>query len=135
MYDYGTMAINESDVLASGAFAGIMAMGAVFYIIALLVGIFSIVCMWKVFTKAGKPGWASIIPIYNMVVMFQIAGMSPWMILLMLVPIANVIVAIMLYINFAKAFGKSGAFAVGLIFLNIIFMAILAFDSSEYVGE
>ena len=69
---------------------------------------------------------------YSNIVLFQVANMNPWLLLLMLVPIANIIVMILLYVNLAKAFGKGGGFAVGLIFLGIIFMAILAFDSSEH---
>lgn len=143
MYDYGVSPysydtidsmLETQEIAAAGAMGMAAGISVVYMIFAWAIAIFSIVCMWKVFAKAGKPGWASLIPIYNMVVMFQIAGMSPWMLLLMLLPIANIIVAIMLYINFAKAFGKSGGFACGLIFLNPIFMAILAFDKSEYVA-
>ena len=105
---------------------------SIFYIAIL---IFDIIVLWKVFTKAGKPGWASLIPIYNTIVLFQISGMSPWYILLMLVPIANIIVSILLCVNLAKSFGKGGGFAVGLIFLNLIFMAILAFGDAKHQGE
>lgn len=108
--------------------------GTGYLITALIVGVLSIVAMWKIFTKAGKPGWASIVPIYNMYVLFEIAGMSGWMFLLLLIPIANIIVTFMLYIKLAKAFGKGVGFGLGLIFLNTIFTLILGFDSSEYVG-
>ena len=104
-------------------------------VVSLIILAVTIIAFWKIFTKAGKPGWACIVPIYNLVVEFQIAGMNPWLILLMLVPIANIVVAIMLYINLAKAFGKGTGFAVGLIFLNFIFMLILAFGDAEYVGN
>ena len=133
MYNYGTSALTAEESGAFGAlFGAIAAMGVMFYIISLLIAVFAIICQWKIFTKAGKPGWASLIPIYNMVVLFQVANMNPWLLLLMLIPIANIIVMILLYVNLAKAFGKGGGFAVGLLFLNIIFMAILAFDSSEH---
>ena len=104
-------------------------------ILYIAIFVFSIIVLWKLFEKAGKPGWASIIPIYNTVVLFQISGMSPWLILLLLVPIANIIVSIMLCVNLAKSFGKGGGFAVGLIFLSIIFMAILAFGDAQHQGE
>lgn len=94
--------------------------------------------MWRIFTKAGKPGWASIIPVYNMVVLFQIVGMNPWLLLLYIVPfvnyVASIVLIIMLGIKLAKVFGKSSGFAVGLIFLNTIFMLILGLGNAEYVG-
>lgn len=107
-------------------------------IISLILGIITIVAMWKIFKKAGKPGWASIIPIYNSVVMFQICGMNPWLLLLAIIPFVNFvtapILAILINVNLAKKFGKGGGFAVGLIFLNFIFTLVLAFGDSEYQG-
>lgn len=126
-YDYASLTDSSAAAAVGGAFAGM-------YIVMLIVSVLCIVAMWKVFSKAGKPGWASIIPIYNIIVLFQIAGMNPLMILLELIPVANVIVLIMLYINLAKRFGKGGGFAAGLIFLNPIFMLILGFGSAEYQG-
>ena len=104
-------------------------------IAALAVAIVSIIAQLKIFTKAGKPGWAAIIPFYNMYTLFEVAGMNGWMFLLMLLPIVNIVIMIMLYVNLAKSFGKSTGFAVGLIFLNFIFMLILGFGSDQYVGN
>lgn len=104
-------------------------------IAALAVAIVSIIAQWKIFTKAGKPGWAAIIPFCNMYTLFEVAGMNGWMFLLMLLPIVNIVIMIMLYVNLAKSFGKSTGFAVGLIFLNFIFMLILGFGSDQYVGN
>lgn len=111
-------------------------------IISLIVGIISIVAMWKIFTKAGEAGWKSIIPIYNTVILFKIAGISPWWVLGYLaaaIPFVGVFVAlgITIYamINLAKAFGKSGAFAAGLVLLSTIFYCILGFGSAEYQGN
>lgn len=110
----------------------------IWMIIGCVLGILMIIGMWKLFTKAGKPGWASLIPIYNLIVYLQIAGLSPWLILLCIVPFVNFIAApvigILANVKLAKAFGKSGGFAVGLIFLNSIFLLILAFGSAEYQG-
>ena len=93
-----------------------------------------IAAMWKVFTKAGKPGWASIIPIYNMVVLLDIAGKPVWWIILFFIPIVNFIFAILTYVGLADRFGKGGGFAVGLILLGIIFFPILGFGSAQYRG-
>jgi hypothetical protein len=91
-----------------------------------------VVSMWKIFEKAGKPGWAAIIPIYNLIVVLQIAGKPVWWFFLYLIPLVNVVIAIMVTVAFARAFGKGGWFAVGLIFLGIIFYPILAFGSAQY---
>lgn len=122
------------DYSSMGMYASVVTMLSTYSIVLLILGVVMIIANWKIYTKAGKPGWASIVPVYNYVVLFQIAKMSPWLILLLLVPIANVVVLIMLYVNLAKAFGKSSGFAVGLIFLNLIFTLILAFDDSKYIA-
>ena len=110
----------------------------VYMIIMLAVAVFSIVAMWKVFKKAGKEGWAALIPIYNLVVLFQISGIDPKKLFWFLLPFIGQIIVfvylIMAYINLAKAFGKPSGFAAGLIFLNVVFMGILAFDDSVYSG-
>ncbi len=104
-------------------------------LIGLLVAVVMIVAMWKVFTKADQPGWAALIPIYNMYVLLKVAGKPGWWLLLFVVPIANLVVTILTYIGLAKNFGKGGGFACGLIFLPIIFVPILAFGSAQYVAE
>lgn len=107
-------------------------------IFSLLITVFSVVCMWKVFKKAGRNGWEAIIPIYNIVVLFQICGINPLHILWLLLPFVGSIVFLVFLIkadiNLAKSFGKSTGFVVGLVLLNVVFMAILAFDSSTYTA-
>lgn len=114
--------------------SALMAFFATYSIILLIVCIFAIVCMWKIFTKAGRPGWASLIPIYNMYVYFDIAWGNGLFFLLTFVPFVNFVVAIIQNVKLAQVFGKGGGFAVGLIFLPIIFLPILAFGSSTYRG-
>ena len=111
---------------------GVTALLGTYMILILVIAVIMIIANWKVFTKAGKPGWASIIPLYNMYVMFEIAGMNGWMFLLTFIPIVNIIIQIMLYLNLAKKFGKSTGFAIGLILLNPIFLLMLAFGNTEY---
>ena len=103
-------------------------------IIALLIAVVLIVAMWKVFTKAGQPGWASIIPIYNIYIWCKIVGRPAWWIILMLIPLVNFIVCIILCIDLAKSFGKGAGFGIGLAFLGIIFLPILGFGSAQYQG-
>lgn len=130
MYTYNTTYYTTTSV-DTEALGAAMGVASVF---ALILMVIMIVANWKIFAKAGKPGWASIVPFYNMYTLFEVAGMNGWMFLLLLVPIVNIVMAIMVYINLAKAFGQSGAFAVGLILLNPIFSLILAFGKAQYVG-
>jgi hypothetical protein len=103
-------------------------------IIGLLIALLLIVAMWKVFTKAGQPGWASIIPIYNLYIWCKIVGRPWWWILLMLIPFVNFIVGIILCIDLAKSFGEGAGFGIGLALLGIIFWPILGFGSAQYQG-
>lgn len=93
-----------------------------------------IASLWKVFTKAGQPGWASIVPIYNIFVMLKIAGKPWWWIIGLLIPIVNFVVLIMLAIALAKTFGKDIGFAIGLILLGFVFFPILAFGDATYTA-
>src|SRR6266480_2629280 len=103
-------------------------------IIGLLIALLVIVATWKVFTKAGQPGWASIIPIYNLYIWCKIVGRPGWWILLMLIPFVNIIVGIILCIDMAKSFGKGAGFGIGLALLGVIFWPILGFGSAQYQG-
>jgi cellulose synthase/poly-beta-1,6-N-acetylglucosamine synthase-like glycosyltransferase len=103
-------------------------------IFGLLVALLLIVAMWKVFTKAGQPGWASIIPIYNLYIWCKIVGRPGWWIILLLIPFVNIIVGIVLCIDMAKSFGKGVGFGIGLALLGIIFWPILGFGSAQYQG-
>jgi hypothetical protein len=103
-------------------------------IVGLLIAVIIIVAMWKVFTKAGQPGWASLIPIYNIFVWTQIVGRPWWWVILMFIPFVNFIIGIILCIDLAKSFGKGVGFGLGLIFLGIIFFPILGFGAPQYLG-
>ncbi len=137
-FNYETTGLDLSNNQMLGLFG---AYAAVASIIGLIMCVFAIIVMWRIFTKAGKPGWAAIVPFYNLYVLFEITWGSGWMFLtvfLSIIPVIGVIavfvIIILTMIKLAKAFGKSGGFAVGLIFLSFIFEAILAFDSSTYLG-
>jgi hypothetical protein len=116
--------------LSSSPFS--MTEGMLIFIIALV--IFQIVCMMKLFEKAGKPGWAAIVPIYNFIVLLEIIGKPVWWFILVLIPIVNIIVLIMIWHQLSLSFGKDVLFTLGLIFLGFIFYPILAFGSAQYVG-
>lgn len=108
--------------------------GTAFWIIWGAVILFYVVAMWRVFEKAGKPGWASIIPIYNAIVLLEIAGKPIWWFLLYLIPLVNIVIAIIVTNGIAVNFGKGAGFTVGLIFLPFIFWPILGFGGAEYRG-
>ena len=106
--------------------------GAGFLILELALAAIVVVGLWKLFTKAGKPGWAAIIPIYNTIVMIQIAGKPLWWILLFFIPVVNVVVSVLVMVGLAKNFGRGAGTAVGLVLLPMVFLLILGFGSAEY---
>ena len=106
----------------------------IFMIIWLAVVVLMIASMWKIFTKAGQPGWASLIPIYNIYVWCKIVGRPGWWVLLFFIPFVNFVIAIILGIDLAKSFGKGVGFGIGIILLGIIFLPILAFSEATYQG-
>ncbi len=103
-----------------------------FGLVMVAVVVLMLVAMWKIFAKAGKPGWASLIPIYNAYVFLEIAGKPGWWLVLLLIPIVNIVVSIIALLAFCRNFGQGGGFAVGMIFLPIIFYPILAFGDAVY---
>ncbi len=119
------------DAAYAAASAGIL---TVYSIIVLAIAVLTIVASWKLFVKAGKPGWASIVPFYSQYCLFDIAWGNGWLFLLSFVPCVNFVIMIMLYLKLAKAFGKGTGFGLGLIFLNTIFMLILGFSDAQYIG-
>ena len=106
--------------------------GIIIPIIQLIVTIIAIAGMWKTFVKAGKPGWAAIIPIYNIIVLLQIIGKPLWWIILLIIPFVNIVMLIIMNVNLAKVFDRGIGFAIGLIVLPMIFLPILGFGSATY---
>jgi len=115
---------------AGGAAAAGIGMGVGIVYLALI--IVTIAAMWKVFEKAGEPGWAAIIPIYNLVVLLKIAGKPIWWIILALIPLVNLIVFILVGIGVAERFGKGAGFGIGLALLPFIFYPMLAWGDARY---
>ena len=107
--------------------------GALANLIMIGLLIFFVAGCWKTFTKAGKPGWACLIPIYNVFVLMDIAGRPAWWVLLMFVPFVNFFVALVVMMDIAKNFGKGAGFGFGLFFLGFIFYPILGFGDAEYL--
>ncbi|MCP4150612.1 MAG: signal peptidase I [bacterium] len=102
------------------------------YSLGTLIYLIAVVGVWKVFTKAGKPGWLSIIPILNLFIIVDIAGKPLWWFLLFLIPGVNVIILFIVYIALARKFGQTAIFGFGLVFLPIIFWPLLGFGEFRY---
>lgn len=104
-------------------------------LIYLAVVIFFVYCEWKIYEKAGKPGWAAIIPIYNVIVMLEIVGKPVWWIILLLIPGVNIVILIILLHGLSKSFGQGTGFTLGLLFLGFIFIPMMALKNDiKYVG-
>jgi hypothetical protein len=126
----------QEDTYAASDRGGFLAalFGGASALIGLAVVLLVFVSLWKIFEKAGKPGWAGIVPIYNIIVLLEIVGRPVWWFVLMLLPCVGFVVGILLCIDLAKAFGKSPAYGVGLALLGFIFFPMLAFGDARYVG-
>ncbi|MFH1616553.1 MAG: DUF5684 domain-containing protein [Planctomycetota bacterium] len=101
-------------------------------IIYFAVLVLMIIALWNLFIKAGRPGWASIIPFYNLYVLLIIAGKPGWWLILMFIPLVNIVIGVIVNLALAEKFGKSPGFAIGLLLLPVIFFPILAFGSAKY---
>ncbi len=118
----------------SGAMAAAAGIGLMAVVIYLAILVFYVAVGWKIFTKAGKPGWAVLIPIYSTIVHLEIIGKPWWWLLLLFIPIVGFVIAIIMVFETAKVFGQGVGFGFGLLFLGFIFAPILAFGSARYVG-
>lgn len=111
------------------------AVGALLFLVFILALVVLLIAgNWKVFVKAGQPGWACIIPIYNYYIYCKIVGRPGWWVILLLIPYLNFIFYIILMVDLAKSYAKGIGFAVGLILLSPIFLCILGFGDAEYQG-
>jgi hypothetical protein len=108
--------------------------GLLFSCVGLLLVIAVIAGMWMIFQKAGEAGWKSIIPIYNIYVMLEIVGRPGWWVLLYFIPVVGFIVWIVMMIDLAKSFDHGIGFAIGLMFLPVIFYPVLGFSDMQYYG-
>jgi len=105
-----------------------------FLLLCCALSIFVIVAHWRVYEKAGQPGWACIIPIYNIYIMTKIAGKPWWWLLMMFIPGINIVFIIWLTNMISKSFGKDEGFTIGLLLLGIIFWPILGYGDAVYLG-
>ncbi len=123
--------MDSYDAMVASAAAGVL---IVYYLFFLAFMILVLVGYWKIFTKAGKPGWACLIPFYSQYCQFEMAWGNGWLFLLTLIPCVNFVVMIIYSIKLAKAFGQGTGFGLGLFFLAPIFALILGFGNAQYIG-
>jgi len=113
---------------------GLLAMGGTMVLVMLAIGVVFLVAAWKMYVKAGQPGWAVLIPFYNFYIWLKIAGRPGWWLVLLLIPLVNLAIMVILAVDVAKAFGKSAMFGVVLLFLlGGIGCLVLGFGNAHYV--
>ncbi len=122
-----------TESLSNSAAMGLMAgIGLGIFFMLFGIGIFFMICYWKIFTKAGQPGWAIFVPFYSFFVMLKIVNKPFWWFFLLLIPVVNLVILLIMVHRLSLSFGKSAGFTLGLIFISIVFVPILAFDNSVY---
>jgi hypothetical protein len=129
-----TVAFLQSDTSSDAGSALGAGLGMGVLLLWCAVVVLLVAALWKVFVKAGEPGWAAIVPIYNLIVLLKIAGKPVWWILLFLIPFVNFIIAIIVDIAVAERFGKGAGFGLGLALLPFVFFPILAWGDARYQG-
>lgn len=102
----------------------------ILFLIPIGVAFLTLISLWQIFKKAGKEGWESIIPVYNIIVLLEITGLPIWYIALFFVPFANIYALVMICLELARRFKQSTGFAIGLMFLTPVFLGILAFNKA-----
>jgi len=126
-------ALLQDDDVIGAIFGGIFATvycicGGIFFLLV-------VIGLWKIFTKADQPGWAAIIPIYNIYIYTQIIGRPWWWLLLLFIPIVNIVISIIMAIDLGASFGKDTAYSIILLWLfNLIGYLLLGFGDAEYIG-
>lgn len=135
-YNYNTTQTYNPQSVDPAVAAAAAGFSMTFMLIALVFIVVVVVAIWKVFVKAGKPGWAAIIPIYNIWVLLEVVKRPGWWLLLFFVPFVNIVINIIIGIDLAKVFGKDAIFG---FFLNVLLapigQLILGFGSAKYTGK
>jgi len=121
----------DENMASAGGIAGLLVVMLVLFIVAEAV---VTLCLWKVFIKAGHPGWASLVPVYNLYILCKIVGKPGWWVILLCIPAIQFVFWVIISLDLAKSFGKEAVFAVGLMLLPFIFLPVLGFGDAVYKG-
>lgn len=130
---YGGAREYEAGLIGTGGLLGLLPIMIVILFV-IPISLVTIISYWRIFEKAGQPGWTSIIPVYNTIVLLKISQKPEWWVILYFIPLANTVIGIIVSIALAESFGKDTGFAIGIILLPIVFYPILAFGGSKYSG-
>ena len=87
---------------------------------------------WRVFEKAGLPGWAVLLPVCNRMLILRLVGRPWWWLLLLLIPAVNLVIGGLMCLELAERFGKDPWFALGLVCLFLVFWPILGYGDARY---
>ena len=117
------------------ALAAIFIAFGIYMLVVLAISIVSVIALWKLFEKAHKPGWASIVPIYNYVILLEVIGRPMWWLAMMFIPIVNIVFMFLIFIDLAKSFGKDTTYGVLLVLFSPVTLPMLAFSKhTTYTG-
>jgi len=122
----------EMERMMEASRSGGGAAGVVVLLIELALAVLVIASLWRVFTKAGQPGWAAIVPFYNLYLICKISGKPGWWLVLLLIPLVNIVFSLLVMLGLAESFGKGAGFGIGLWLLGMIFIPILGFGDAQY---
>jgi len=106
----------------------------VFFYVSIAYTLFILVASWILYEKAGEPGWALLVPFYNLYLFNRMAGKPGWWLILWFLPFVNLVVPILVCLALAEKFGKGVEYGLGIVFLGFIFLPMLAFGDAEYEG-
>jgi len=118
--------IGETTSWGSALGGGTMLIVEIAWIVLVVVG------YWRMFVKAGKPGWGAIIPFYNLYLFIKVGGRPGWWLILYFIPIVNIIIDLIVSIDVSKNFGHGAGFGIGVWLLKPIFVLILGFGGDDY---
>jgi uncharacterized membrane protein YhaH (DUF805 family) len=127
-------AVKGDSMFGASVAAGSAIAFLIVFLVMIALIIFYAAAVWRILEKAGVPGWGAIIPIYNIYLWCKVVGRPGWWVVLLFIPVVSVIVTLILSLDLAKAFAKSSGFGVGLWLLSMIFVPILGYGPSTYIG-
>ena len=125
-----TPTISDISFILASLGSGIV---TIFVQIIVLFLIITYEAQWKIFKKAGRKGWESLIPIYNTVIFIKICQKPVWWFWLLFIPVVDIFIAVIIYHGLSKTFGKTEGFTAGLIFLPFVFFPILGLSRLKYL--
>lgn len=136
MYHYYEPQPYQTERAADVAAAGVILVFVFFAIAAAVAGyVVTAYLLGRIFKKAGEKPWKAWVPVYNNWVLLELGGQQGFWAVLAFIPIVNIVALVftcIAFYNIGLRFGKDGAFVLLAIFLPIVWLIWLAFDSSTW---